>query len=87
MAGVPTAGGTASHAGAKRTGVSVSPKVLTAGLIVIAAVWFILVNRSRVSIYLWVPKVIMPMWVVLLITFAGGLLTGLLLHRNRKQAQ
>jgi putative exporter of polyketide antibiotics len=86
MAGVPTASGTAPHAGAKR-GLTVSPKVMTAGLITIAAVWFIIVNRARVGIYLWVPKVTAPMWLVLVITFAGGLITGLLLRRGKKQAQ
>lgn len=88
MAGVPTADRPAApHAGAKRAGLTVSPKAMTAGLIVIAAVWFIVVNRSRVSIYLWVPKVSAPMWTVLVITFAGGLLAGLLLRRDKKQAQ
>jgi uncharacterized integral membrane protein len=73
------------RATAKWAGVTVSPKTIAAGVIVIAAVWFILINRSSVSIYLWVPKVTAPMWVILLITFAGGTLTGILVRRNRKQ--
>jgi uncharacterized protein (DUF983 family) len=50
---------------------------------VIAAIWFIVVNRARIDIYLWVPKVTAPLWLVLAITFAAGLLTGLLLRRRR----
>ena len=61
---------------------TISPKVITAAVIVVAAAWFILVNRSPVAIYLWVPKVTAPMWLVLLLTFCGGLLTGLLLRRS-----
>ena len=58
-----------------------------AGALVIAAaaLWFILVNRSTIAVNLWVPKVTAPLWLILLLTFAGGLLTGLLLTRGRKQ--
>jgi uncharacterized integral membrane protein len=62
----------------------VSPKVIASGLILIAAVWFILVNRLRVGIYLWVPKVIAPMWLVLLITFVAGMVAGLLMRRRNR---
>ncbi|MGH3246518.1 MAG: LapA family protein [Trebonia sp.] len=48
--------------------------------------WFIVVNRGRVSIYLWVPKVTAPLWLVLLITFAAGALTGLLVRRAKKRS-
>jgi hypothetical protein len=51
-------------------------------VIVVAALWFIFVNTQRVSIYLWIPKVTAPLWLVLVITFAGGLITGLLLRRR-----
>jgi len=52
------------------------------------AIWFILVNTQRVSIYLWVPKVTAPLWLVLVITFAAGLIAGLLLQRrNRGRGQ
>jgi uncharacterized integral membrane protein len=53
-------------------------------VIVVAAVWFIIVNRQRVALYLWVPKVTAPLWLVLVLVFAGGLLTGLLLQRRSK---
>jgi uncharacterized integral membrane protein len=66
----------------KVAGVKITPKSITVVVIVVAAVWFILVNTQRVSIYLWVPKITSPMWLVLLLTFAGGLLTGLLLRRR-----
>ena len=80
-----TAEKTEGHRAARRPGIRVSPKLITAVVIVAAAVWFILVNKSRVDIYLWVPKITAPMWLVLLLTFAGGLLTGLLLRRNARQ--
>ncbi|HEY3879512.1 MAG TPA: LapA family protein [Trebonia sp.] len=53
-------------------------------MITIAAVWFIIVNRDRVSITLWVPHITSPLWLVLVIFFAGGLITGLLLQRRQK---
>jgi uncharacterized integral membrane protein len=82
---MPTAEKTEGHRAAGQRGIRVSPKLITAVVIVAAAVWFILVNKSRVDIHLWVPKLTAPMWLVLLLTFAGGLLTGLLLRRNRRQ--
>jgi putative membrane protein len=76
--------GTQTADTSRRTGIHVSPKLVTAAVIVVAAVWFIVVNRGRVSIYLWVPKVTAPMWLVLVITYVGGLVTGLLLRRDKK---
>ena len=84
MARQPPAGSRAAPRG-RRAGVTVSPKLIVAVVIVIAAVWFIVVNRTTVAINLWVPKVTGPLWVVLLITFAGGMLAGLLLRRRRKK--
>lgn len=78
MAGTPTAGT------GRLAGIHVSPKLLTAAAIVIAAVWFIVVNRNKVGIYLWVPVVTAPMWLVLALTFGGGLITGMLLRRDKK---
>jgi uncharacterized integral membrane protein len=63
--------------------VSLTSKRITIAVIVVAAIWFIIVNTQRVSIYLWVPKITAPLWLVLVLTFAGGLITGLLLRRNR----
>jgi len=63
-------------------GVQITGKMIMIAVIVVAALWFIFVNTQRVSIYLWVPKVTAPLWLVLVITFAGGLITGLLLRRR-----
>ena len=68
----------------KVAGVAVTPKRITILVVVVAALWFIFVNTQRVSIYLWVPKVTAPLWLVLVITFAGGLITGLLLQRRHR---
>ena len=67
----------------KVAGVKITSKVITILVIVAAAIWFILVNTERVSIRLWVPHITSPLWLVLVVTFAGGLITGLLLRRNR----
>lgn len=58
-----------------------------AGVITIAAVWFIIVNRDRVSITLWVPHITSPLWLILVVFFAGGLITGLLLQRRNKASR
>jgi uncharacterized integral membrane protein len=61
------------------------PRFGTAAIILIAAVWFIIVNHGRVRIWLWIPPVTAPMWLVLLLTFVGGLITGFLLRRRRNR--
>lgn len=71
----------------KRGGVTITPRTMGIAAIVVAAVWFILVNRHTASIYLWVPKVQAPMWLVILITFVGGLLTGVLVPRRGGKKQ
>ena len=72
---------------ATRGGGPLTTKNIAIAAIVVVAVWFILVNRHTANIYLWVPKVQAPMWLVILITFIGGVLTGVLLTRRggRKQ--
>ena len=84
-----TAGKLATDSGrppaARRRWPAVTPKRTGAVLISAAALWFILVNRATIAVNLWVPKVTAPLWLILLITFAVGLLTGLLLARGRKQ--
>jgi uncharacterized integral membrane protein len=64
---------------------NVSPKMMAAAGITVAALWFMIVNRATVAIYLWVPKVTAPMWLVLLAVFGGGLLTGILMRRAKKE--
>jgi uncharacterized integral membrane protein len=72
----------------KVAGVSVTSKRIAILVIVVAALWFIFVNTQRVSIYLWVPKITAPLWLVLVLTFAVGLVAGLLLQRrNRRGGQ
>jgi uncharacterized integral membrane protein len=82
VAGMPTTG-TSGPQTAKRTGLTISPKVTGIAVILVAAVWFILVNRWTAHVRLWVPKVSAPMWLVLMITFLGGLVTGLLVRRGK----
>jgi uncharacterized integral membrane protein len=79
-----TTGGPAVSA---KKGVAISPKLIGAGIIAIATIWFVAVNTNQVPIYLWVPRVTAPMWLVLLVTFAGGMITGLLLRRGKKNKQ
>jgi len=68
----------------KVAGVQITSKRITVAVIVVAVVWYILVNTQRVSIYLWVPKITAPLWLVLVLTFACGLITGLLLRRRNR---
>jgi hypothetical protein len=86
MASTTTGGPAADHAAGKR-GLTISPKLVGAGIIVVAAVWFILANTARAHIRLWIPTVTAPMWLVLAVTFVGGLVTGILMRRNKKQQQ
>jgi len=82
-----TTGVKTSTAPKKVAGVSVTPKRVTILVIVVAALWFIFANTQRVSIYLWVPKITAPLWLVLVLTFAGGLITGLLLQRRNRRGR
>ena len=68
----------------KVAGVKITSKTIAILVIVVAVIWFIVVNTQRVSIYLWVPKVTAPLWLVLVITFAVGLIAGLLLRRRNR---
>jgi uncharacterized integral membrane protein len=84
MASMPTMDEPATAA--KRSGL-LSPKLIGAVLITAAAVWFILANTAKAHIRLWIPTVTAPMWLVLLITFVGGLVTGILMQRRTKKQQ
>jgi uncharacterized integral membrane protein len=84
---VATGNGQPRSPAARHRWPAVTPKRAAAVLISAAALWFILVNRATIGVYLWVPKVTAPLWLILLITFAAGLLTGLLLRRGRKERQ
>jgi uncharacterized integral membrane protein len=86
MASMPTMDDPATGAPAgKRGRVQISPKLVGAVLIVVAALWFIFANTGTVHIHLWIPTVSAPMWLVLVITFVGGLVTGMLLQRRSKK--
>jgi uncharacterized integral membrane protein len=89
VASMPTTGAPPTDPAAKRAGLTISPKLIGIVVIVAATVWFILANRWTAHVRLWIPQVSAPMWLVLLITFAAGVVTGLLIRRSKtkKQAQ
>jgi uncharacterized integral membrane protein len=84
-----TTGAVEPQARPKR-GVRVPPRMIVSLLILAAALWFIFANTQDVKIRLWVPTVSAPMWLVLLVTFAVGMLLGLvtprLMRRRRTKA-
>lgn len=86
MASTPTTG-TPGSAATKRTGLKVSPKLIGIAVILAAAVWFILVNHGTAHIRVWIPRVSAPMWLILMITFLSGLITGLLVRHGKKQQE
>jgi uncharacterized integral membrane protein len=73
----------AAATGATR-GFRIRPKAILAVVIIAATVWFVLVNSQRASIKLWVHTVSAPVWIVLLCTFAAGMILGFLLRRRRR---
>ncbi|MEV0530687.1 LapA family protein [Kitasatospora sp. NPDC050463] len=60
-------------------------RLRTIGVAVLAvlAVWFIAANTGSVSITLWVTTVTLPLWAVLTVTLATGLVIGYFLGRRR----
>jgi uncharacterized integral membrane protein len=88
MTSTTTGGPTAGAPTAKRSKTLISPKLIGAVIITAAAVWFILANTAKAHIRLWIPTVTAPMWLVLMVTFVGGFVTGMLMLRrgnNKKQ--
>jgi uncharacterized integral membrane protein len=79
MASMPTA--EAESSATKRVN---GTKLITVGVIFAAAIWFILVNTGKTRVRLWIPTVSAPLWLVLLVTFAGGIIAGLLIRRSNK---
>jgi uncharacterized integral membrane protein len=59
-------------------------KLIMAGVIFAAALWFILVNTGKTRVRLWIPTVSAPLWLVLLVTFAGVMIAGLLIRRSNR---
>jgi uncharacterized integral membrane protein len=64
--------------------VTVSTRTVVFAVVAILAVWFILMNTSSVRIHLWgVSVVTAPLWVVLVVILAAGMLLGWVVRRNR----
>jgi hypothetical protein len=59
------------------------PKVIVGLIIIALALWFVFTNNSEVRIHLWLGWVTARLWVVLICTFAAGVITGLLMRRRR----
>jgi hypothetical protein len=62
-----------------------TPRAFFALLITAAAVWFIIANNSLIRIHLWLTWVSARLWLVLLLTFVAGALTGWLLGWRRRR--
>ena len=84
-ANIPPIGSTEPEGkqGSGLVGKLATPKVIIAGLVSIAALWFIIANNSEVRVHLWVTWVSAKLWLVLLLTFAAGALVGFLSARRR----
>jgi hypothetical protein len=86
MSGVPPIGAPDSEADERRSGglrdKLLSPKTVIGLVIVALAVWFVLANNSQTRIHLWVAWVTAKLWIVLAVTFAAGVLSGLLIRRR-----
>ena len=65
----------------------VPPKLILAVLILAALIWFVLVNTRHVPIKLWVHTVSAPLWLVLLCTFAAGMIASWLLTWRRRRTR
>jgi len=61
----------------------VTPRNVIGLLIAVLAIWFVIANNTEIRVRLWVTWVDAKLWIVLLCTFAAGLLTGWLLKRRR----
>ncbi|WP_042403882.1 LapA family protein [Streptacidiphilus carbonis] len=71
-------------AGRKVGGVTVSARMVVFAVVAILAVWFILMNTSSVKIHLWgLSTVSSPLWLVLLVMAAVGMLLGWFVKRYR----
>jgi uncharacterized integral membrane protein len=86
-----TANGAANRPGATRRRHAFLPwlrsipvRTWVALVIVIVALVFVLQNRQYTSIYLFTVSVSAPLWTILLITLAVGILAGLLVRRRRR---
>ncbi|MEU6860600.1 DUF1049 domain-containing protein [Glycomyces sp. NPDC046736] len=57
-------------------------RLITAGVILALAVWFILANTEEVGVKLWLVRVETPMWIMITVVFLAGWAVGALLRRR-----
>ena len=69
-----------------RRGLRISPKAILLLVILAIVLWFAFANTRDAQIKLWVKDVQAPVWLVLLCTFAAGIISGWLLRRRRRTA-
>ena len=60
-----------------------SPRVIAAGVLALLVLIFVIENTRKVQIRFLIPEVKSPVWVALLITFAVGVLAGMLFAHRR----
>ncbi|MFE3204003.1 LapA family protein [Embleya sp. NPDC055664] len=78
MAKTPQSGTSGGNIG------GVSYRTIGIAVIVVLSVWFVLANTGSVSIRFWIPTLAAPLWIVLVGTFAVGMLTGWWVRANRR---
>lgn len=61
-----------------------TPRTITALVLLVLAVVFVLENRELTEIRLLIPIVLMPLWAALALALAIGLVAGLLLGRRSR---
>ncbi|MEY9877233.1 putative integral membrane protein [Streptacidiphilus sp. MAP12-33] len=57
-------------------------RTIGVGILAVLAVWFIAANTASVSVKLWVSTVSLPLWLVLAVTLAVGLVIGVFVARR-----
>lgn len=73
-----------STAERKIAGVTINARFVIFVVVAILAVWFILMNTASAKIHLWgLSTVSAPLWVVLVLFLAVGMLMGWFLRRYR----
>ncbi|MEU1421818.1 LapA family protein [Kitasatospora sp. NPDC005751] len=67
-------------------GREVRMRTIAVAVLAVLAIWFIAANTGSVSITLWIATVTLPLWAVLTVTLAVGLVIGYFLARRRTKA-
>ncbi|MFC5952922.1 DUF1049 domain-containing protein [Pseudonocardia lutea] len=65
---------------ARRT---VSPRLVVALVVMVLALVFVLQNRGPVNVYLFTLTLSAPLWLLLVVMIAVGLLVGVVVTRRR----